>query len=101
MVVVPPLLADLIRHGLGSRIVGVTFTQLADLEDAYTRLRRVGADVIIIGPSVRKADATLIQELVPRAQVLTVSADLSQFVDLCTGEIAPFTPDALADRLRR
>jgi hypothetical protein len=32
--------------------------------------------------------------------VLTVSADLSRLVDLCTGESVPLTLNTLADRLR-
>ena len=101
MVVVPPLLADLIRHGLDSRVADVTVTELFDLQDACARLREMGADVVIVGPSAPAADATLIQGLLPGAQVLAVSADLSQLVDLDTGKPAAFTPDTLADRLRR
>jgi hypothetical protein len=101
MVVVPPLLADLIRHGLDSRVADVTVTELSDLQHAYARLREIGADVVIVGPSAPAADATLIQGILPRAQVLAVSPDLSQLVDLDTGEPAAFTPDTLADRLRR
>jgi hypothetical protein len=101
MVVVPPLLADLIRHGLGSRIDGLTVTELSDLQHACTHLRETGVDVVIVGPSAPEADVTLIQGIVPRAQVLTVSADLSQLVDVDTSEPAAFTFDALADRLRR
>jgi len=101
MVVVPPLLADLIRHGLASRIDAVTVTEFSDLQHACTRLREIGADVVIVGPSAPQADTALIHRIVPRAQVLTISADLSQLVDLDTGEPAAFTPDTLADRLRR
>jgi hypothetical protein len=100
MVMVPPLLADLIRHGLGSRIGDATVTELPDLPYAYARLREIAADVVIVGPSAA-AQATLIQRLLPRAQVLTVSPDLSRLVDLDTGELAAFTLDELADRLRR
>jgi hypothetical protein len=101
MVVVPPLLADLIRRGLISRVGAVIVTELSDLHHACTRLREIDADVVIVGPSASAADAALIHRIVPRAQVLTVSPDLSQLVDLDTGEAAAFTPDALADRLRR
>jgi hypothetical protein len=47
------------------------------------------------------AQATLIQRLLPRAQVLTISPDLSRFIDLDTGEPTAFTLDGLANRLRR
>jgi hypothetical protein len=101
MVVVPPLLADLIRHGLRSRVKGVIVIELPDLQTAYTYLRESGADVVIVGPSALAAEATLIRAVLPGARVLTVSPDLSQLVDLDADEPAAFTPDALADRLRR
>jgi hypothetical protein len=101
LVVVPPLLADLIRHGLDSRVQGATITELPDAQTAYARLRELGADVVIVGPAAPAAEATLIRSVLPGAQVLTVSPDLSQLVDLDADEPAAFTPDALADRLRR
>ena len=101
MVVVPPLLADLIRHGLSSRVKGATVAELPDVQTAYAHLREIGADVVIIGPAAPAAEATLIRSVLPDAQVLTVSPDLSQLVDLDGNEPAAFTPDALADRLRR
>ena len=100
MVMVPPLLADLIRHGLDSRIGGATVIEFSDLQHAYTRLHEIAADIVIVGP-LAAAQATLIQRLLPRAQVLTISPDLSRLVDLDTGESAAFTLDELADRLRR
>jgi hypothetical protein len=101
MVVVPPLLADLIRHGLGSRVKGVILTELPDVQTAYAYLRETGADVVIVGPAAPAAEATLIRSVLPSARVLTVSSDLSQLVDLDADEPAAFTPDALAEWLRR
>ena len=101
MVAVPPLLADLIRQGLRSRVGPVTVTELAEPQHAFARLRETGADVVIVGPSAQPAHATLMQTILPHAQVLTVSPDLSLLVDLDTGEDEAFTPDALAERLRR
>jgi hypothetical protein len=46
-------------------------------------------------------DASLIRKILPCAQVLTVSADLALLVDLDTGEREAFTPDTLAEHLRR
>jgi hypothetical protein len=100
MVVVPPLLADLIRHGLDSRIGGAAVIELSDLQHAYTRLHEIAADVVIVGPSAA-AQARLIQKILPGTQVLTVSPDLSRLVALDTGEPVAFTLDDLADRLRR
>jgi hypothetical protein len=101
MVGVPALLADIIRRGLASRVGGVTVTELAGLQDAAVRLREIGPDVVLVGPAAQRMDATPIRTILPHAQVLTVSADLSQLVDLDTGEHQAFTPDALAEHLRR
>jgi hypothetical protein len=100
MVGVRPLLADLIRHGLDSRIGGATFIELSDLQHAYTCLHEIAAEVVIVGPSAA-AQATLIQRLLPRALVLTISPNLSRLIGLDRAEPAPFTLDELADRLRR
>jgi hypothetical protein len=100
MVGVHALLADIIRHGLESR-VGVTVTEIVGLHNAAMRLREIDPDVVIIGPTAQRMDASLIRAILPYAQVLTVSADLSLLVDLDTGEHEAFTPDALAEHLRR
>jgi hypothetical protein len=97
MVVVPPLLAGLIRHGVGSRVADVTVTELADLDHTAARLRDTGADLVIVGPAAPATDAALIRRILPHARVLTVSADLARLVDLDTGEGVAFTPDALVD----
>jgi len=101
MVEVPPLLADLIRHGLAIRTAGVAVSEIADLQNAATRLRDAGADVVVLGPAASPDDAMLIRRILPGAQVLTVSPDLSRLVDLDTGNAVPFTPDALAEYVRR
>jgi hypothetical protein len=101
MVVVPPLLADIVRHGLCSRIADVTITDLADLQHAPARLRDTDADVVIVGPSAPTADATLIRKILPYARVLTVSPNLSQLVDFDSGARVEFTLDALVECLRR
>ena len=79
----------------------MTVTELAGLQNAAVRLREIGPDVVIVGPAARWMDATLIRTILPHAQVLTVSGDLSQLVDLDTGGHEAFTPDALAEHLRR
>lgn len=101
MIEVPPLLAGMIRHGLDSRVGGATVTELAAAEHAGARLRELDSDVVIIGPTARPHDAARIRMILPHAQVLTVSPDLTQLIDLDTGERERFTPDALAERLRR
>ena len=97
----PALLADIIRHGLGSRVGGVTVAELAGPQNAAVRLREIDPDIVIVGPADQRMDASLIRTILPHVQVLTVSADLSLLVDLDTGEHGAFTPDALAERLRR
>jgi hypothetical protein len=101
MVGVHALLADIIRHGLESRVGAVTVTELAGLQDADMRLREIDPDVVIVGPAAQRMDASLIRKILPFAQVLTVSADLALLVDLDTGEREAFTPDTLAEHLRR
>jgi hypothetical protein len=101
IVALPPLLADIIRHGVRSRVRAATLTELADGQQASVRLREIGPDVVILGPAAEYLDATAVRTILPHARVLTVSADLSHLVDLGTGERAAFTPDALAARLRR
>src|SRR5690348_10559343 len=101
MVVVPPLLAGLIRHGLASRIAGVTVTEIADLHHAATRLRDAGADVVVLGPAAPPGDAAVIRRILPDTRVLTVSPDLTRLVELDSGNRFEFTPDALAEYMRR
>jgi hypothetical protein len=101
MVGVHALLADIIRHGLESRIGAVTVTNLAGLQNAEMRLREVDPDVVIVGPTAQRTDTSLIRKILPYAQVLSVSADLALLVDFDTGEQVAFTPDTLAEHLRR
>jgi hypothetical protein len=100
MVGVGALLADIVRQGLRSRARGMTVSELAGLQDAAVRLREMDPDVVIVGPAAQRIDASLIRTILPHAQVLTVSADLSLLVDHDTGEHEAFTLDALADHLR-
>jgi len=103
LVTVPPLLADLIRHVLMSRIEASGFAlsivaEICDLTNIGERLRALDPDVVIVGPvgTVSPMDAIV---LLPRARVLTLSADLTHILGPGAGEIAPFTPDTLAERL--
>jgi hypothetical protein len=78
LVGVPLLLADLIRHGLASRIADVAIAEIADLQNAAARLRDAGADVVVLGPAAPPQDAILIRRILPGAQVLTVSPDFAR-----------------------
>jgi hypothetical protein len=99
MIMVPRLLADLVRQGLSSRVGGATVSEVADLQHA--RLREINPNIVIIGSSARSADTALIRTVLPHARLLTVSSDLSRLIDLDSGENEALTSDALAARLRR
>lgn len=101
MLMMPPLLADLIRHVLTRRVGPVAAIELAEMRDSGERLRVFAPDAVILGPAARPADAAPIRNLLPKAQILLVSHDLARLVDLDTGEDGAFAPDALADRLLR
>ena len=63
LVTVPPLLADLIRHGLTSRAALLIVGELADPASAYAQFRALSPDVVIIGPAggTRPVDAALVR----------------------------------------
>jgi hypothetical protein len=99
VVALPALLAELIQHGLCGRMGSVSIIGLADLQRPSKRL--IQADVVIVSHSVRPALADLIRTILPDAKILRISSDLSQLVDVESGESNTFTFDALAGRLRR
>jgi hypothetical protein len=101
LLMVPPLLAGLIRHCVGTRITDIAVTEVADLQYAAAVLRDTGVDVVIVGPSASASDTMLIRSIVPDARVLTISADSAQLINLDTGEAVAFTPDALANACAR
>jgi hypothetical protein len=78
----PPLLADLIRRIAAAR--GLTLAETAD---------SAAADVIILGPAATPPPAGPLT-------VLAISPDLSRITGPGPADSTPFTPDALADRLR-
>jgi hypothetical protein len=99
LVIAPLLLADLIRHVLIGRVGGTVLVEIAEPADANERLRKLNPDVVIIGPlsaAWHLAAAAATQH--PR--VLSLSPDLGQILGPDTDDIAPFTPETLANRLR-
>lgn len=102
VVMVPHLLADLIRHVLTSRVGLCIVAELADPESACERLRELAPDVVIAGPddTARPLNVALIRVMLPRARVLALSADLTRLLGPDEGDIDEFTPDTLVDRLR-
>jgi hypothetical protein len=103
LVTVPPLLADLIRHVLISRVGVSIIAEIADPETATERLRALGPDVVIIGPAASgySLDSALVRLMLPGARVLTLSADLNQLFGPGEADVNDFTPQTLADCLRR
>lgn len=117
LVMVPPLLADLIRHvvvprfeqhrveqlarGIGDAPL-VEFSIAADISDIEHIDTRVDPPsdphVIILGPTAAAArGAALVQRRNPR--VLILSADLTMIHGPEAGVSHPLTPDVLADLL--
>jgi hypothetical protein len=105
LVMVPPLLADLIRHVVASRVEASVFAlsiveEISDPTDIGPRLRALDPDIVIVGPAgaALLIDAAAI--VPPRARVLTLSADLARILGPGKGESVAFTPEVLAGSLR-
>ncbi len=103
LVTVPPMLADLIGHVLTSRVGLPIICEIADPEGAAESLRDLAPDVVIIGPTThaQPLSAAGVRTMLPHARVLTLSADLSRLFGPGEDDVAEFTPDTLADCLRR
>ena len=104
LVMVPPLLADLIRHVVASRAEASGFAlsivaEICNPTDIGERLRELDPDIVIVG----SAGAALLIDaaaIVPRARVLTLSADLARILGPGKGESVAFTPEVLVESLR-
>ena len=114
LVMVPPLLADLIRHVVtvrfdeasrlddaGEKRLGVGLRIVAEIGDpggVGERLGMLAPHVVIYGPTATGPIWAAVA--LPRyARVLTLSADLTRIHGPGPGDSAPLTPDVLADRL--
>jgi hypothetical protein len=99
LVVAPTLLADLIRRVLADRVAITILPEFADPADIGDRLRNLVPDIVIIGPvgAVPSLNATSTPS---RTRVLTLSADLTNIIGPDPDDIAPFTPEILAARVR-
>jgi len=103
LVLVPQLLADLMRHVVAARAekVGVILSIIAEIDDCAQineRLSMLAPDLIIFGPSAGIARDSII--LPPGTRMLTLTHDLSRVLGPREGESAPLTPDFLAQCLR-
>ena len=76
MMVVPRLLADMMRSALARADASLVVEEHADADTGAALLHRLHADVIILGPAVAPADATTIRAALPAARVLSLSSDL-------------------------
>jgi hypothetical protein len=104
LVMVPPLLADLIRHVVASRAEASGFAlsivaEICNPTNIGERLRRLDPDIVIVG-SAGAASLIGAAVIVPRARVLTLSADLAHIHGPGKGESVAFTPEVLAESLR-
>jgi hypothetical protein len=99
LVIAAPLLADLVRRVLTGRVSASVIVEIASPADASERLRELDPDVVIIGP-VSAARPLAAAAAAAHARVLSLSSDLSHILGPDADDIAPFTPDALANRLR-
>ncbi|MGO8855493.1 MAG: hypothetical protein ACLQO1_07255 [Steroidobacteraceae bacterium] len=104
LILVPPLLADLVRHVAATRAANldITLSIIAKIDDPaelVDLLGRLAPDLVIFGPSAAVSRAT--ETRLPRGtRVLTLSADLKRILGPDEGESAPLTPESLAQRLR-
>jgi hypothetical protein len=98
LVIAPPLLADLIRQVLIGRVGASVLVEIAEPAAARERMRELDPDVVIVGPV--GAAALAAAPAPPHARVLSLSQDLSRILGPDADDIAPFTPDTLASRLR-
>ena len=103
LVMVPPLLRDLIRHALTSRVEVSIVADIAEAKGACRQLRDLAPDIVIVGPAgaSSRLTAELVRSLLPHAQVLALSADLTTLLGPGEDDRSEFTPDTLADRVRR
>jgi hypothetical protein len=99
LVVAPTLLADLIRRVLADRVAISILPEFADPADIGDRLRELAPDIVIIGP-VGAVPLLNAASTPSRTRVLTLSADLTNIIGPDPGDIAPFTPESLAARVR-
>ena len=99
LVVAPTLLADLIRRVLADRVAITILPEFADPAEISDRLRNLAPDIVIIGPA--RAVPLLDAESTPTGtRVLSLSADLTNIIGPGPHDIAPFTPEILAARVR-
>jgi hypothetical protein len=100
---VPPLLADLTRHVLASRVGLSVVAEINDPAIAAARLLELAPDVVIIGTAAvaRQPNPAQVRLLLPRARVLAVSSDLAQLFGPGDDDVNEFTPDVLVQCLRR
>jgi hypothetical protein len=103
LVAAPPLLADLIRQVLTSRLGALIVAEIGDSDAAADILLDLAPDIVIIGPggAAGPLAAAEVRRMLPNALVLALSADLLQVLGPGEGDVNELTPESLAERLRR
>jgi hypothetical protein len=98
----PPLLIDVIQTALLNQLGMAIVAEIAEINTAQGVLAELTPDVVIVGPSdnFRRLSA-LFRPLLPSARVLAISADLLQLAGPGDDDVAEFTLENLAQRLRR
>jgi hypothetical protein len=104
LVMVPPLLADLIRQVVASRAenLGVALSIVAEFDDSRdidARLDLLAPDLVIFGTAVA-ASSIAPAAATPERRLLTLSSDLACVLGPNEGDIVLLTPDSLAHLLR-
>ena len=102
LVAAPPLLADLIRQVLTSRLGALIIAEVADTDRAAETLLDFAPDIVIIGPigEAWRLNAAEVRRMLPDALVLALSADLLRVLGPGESDVSELTPESLAERLR-
>jgi hypothetical protein len=103
LVMVPPLLADLIRQVVASRAenLGVALSIIGEFDDSRdidARLDLLAPDLVIFGTEVAASSAAP-AAAAPERRLLTLSSDLAWVLGPNEGDVVPLTPDSLAHLL--
>jgi hypothetical protein len=94
LVLVPPLLADLVRQVLAGRAPHVcVVAEFSDPGRVIDELRGINVDVVLLGSGISRQHA--IGALASHTSVVSLSADLSELAGPGGNEHIPFTTDNL------
>jgi hypothetical protein len=96
------LLIDVIQTALSDQPAMATVAEITEIDTAQGVLAKLAPDVVIVGPSDNfRQFSALFRPLLPSARVLAISADLLQLAGPGDEDVAEFTLENLAQRLRQ